>query len=131
MSKINFKKLCEIMLWTKYEGETYEDVFKRQDIKPSHIPNSKLIEVVHSNSLENWAKFGKFESLEELKDEINYILRMATVNQIIHDRDMQKLFPPIYNFCVFASSLDKRGKITSEAEKIAETAWYGELANLR
>ena len=131
MSKINFKKLCEIMLWTKYEGETYEDVFKRQDIKPSQIPNSKLIEVVHSNSLENWAKFGKFESLEELKDEITYILRMAIVNPIIHDRDMQKLFPPIYNFCVFASSLDKRGKITSEAEKIAETAWYGELANLR
>lgn len=119
------------MLWEKFEGETYEDVFKRQDLKPSQIPDSTLIDVVHANSLENWAKQGKFESLQDLEKEITLILRKAVVNPINNSKSMQQLFAPIHNFCVFATSTDKRGKLTAEAERIAEIAWYGELANLR
>lgn len=119
------------MLWEKFEGESYEDVFMRQDLKPSQIPDSTLIDVVHANSLENWAKQGKFESLQDLEKEITLILRKAVVNPIMSNKPMQSLFPPIYNFCVFATSTDKKGKLTAEAEKISEIAWYGELANLR
>ncbi len=128
---IDYKKLCEIMLWEKFEGESYEDVFKRQDLKPSQIPDSTLIDVVHANSLENWAKQGKFESLQDLEKEISLILRKAVVNPIMSNKPMQSLFPPIYNFCVFATSTDKRGKLTAEAERIAEVAWYGSLATNR
>ena len=58
-------------------------------------------------------------------------MKEATVDAINSDRDMQKLFPPIYNFCIFATNTDRRGKLTSEAERIAELAWWGELAELR
>lgn len=131
MGKIDFKKLCEVMMWERAKGESYEDTFNRQDIKPSQIPNPKIVEVVHSNSLEDWAKKGSFESSNDLKNEIIKIMKEATVDPINHDRDLQRLFPPIYNFCVFATNTDRRGKLTAEAERIAELAWYGELAEKR
>ncbi|NMA06800.1 MAG: hypothetical protein GX928_03675 [Ruminococcaceae bacterium] len=119
------------MMWERAKGESYEDTFNRQNIKITQIPNPKIVDVVHANSLEDWAKKGKFESSEDLKNEIIKIMKEATVDPINFDRDLQKLFPPIYNFCVFATNTDKRGKLTSEAERIAELAWYGELAELR
>ena len=51
------------MMWARAKGESFEDTFNRQNIKPTQIPNSKIVEVVHSNSLEDWAKKGSFESL--------------------------------------------------------------------
>ncbi len=131
MSKINFRKLCEVMMWERAKGESYEDTFNRQNIKITQIPNPKIVDVVHASSLENWAKKGKFESLEELKAEIIKIMKSAIVDPINTDRDLQRLFPPIYNFCIFATNTDRRGKLTAEAERIAEIAWYGELAALR
>ena len=119
------------MMWERAKGESYEDTFNRQNIKISQIPNPKIVDVVHASSLENWAKKGKFKSLEELKAEIIKIMRSATVDPINSDRDLQRLFPPIYNFCIFATNTDRRGKLTAEAERIAEIAWYGELAALR
>ncbi len=129
--KLDYEKLAKVMLWEKFEGETYEQVFLRKDIKPSHTPDPYIVDVVSYESLENWAKHGEFESLEQLQSEIIFIFKRAVVDKINNDKAMQKLFPPIYNFCVFATNTDKRGKLTAEAEKIAETAWYGELAQLR
>ena len=131
MSKIDFKKLCEVMTWERAKGESFEDTFNRQNIKPTQIPNAKIVEVVHSNSLEDWAKKGKFESAEDLKNEIIKIMKGAINDRINHDKDMQKLFPPIHNFCIFSTNTDRRGKLTIEAERISEIAWYGELAELR
>ena len=131
MKKINFKKLCEVMMWERAKGESYEDTFNRQNIKITQIPNPKIVDVVHASSLEDWAKKGKFESLEELKAEIIRIMKSAIVDPINSDRDLQKLFPPIHNFCIFATNTDRRGKLTAEAERIAEIAWYGELSDLR
>ena len=131
MSKIDFKKLCEVMMWERAKGESFEDTFNRQNIKPTQIPNPKIVDVVHSNSLEDWAKKGKFESAEDLKNEIIKIMKEATVDSINSDRNLQKLFPPIYNFCVFSTNTDRRGKLTAEAERIAELAWWGELAEKR
>ena len=119
------------MMWEKGVDESYEDVILRKGIKVDKIPNAQLVEVVHANSLEKWAKFKSFESLESLQAEITRLLRMAVVSPIIYDKTAQELFPPIYNFCVYATNTDKRGKITAEAERIAEAAWWGELAPLR
>ena len=126
-----YKKLCDIMMWERCEGESYEDTFLRQEIKPQQIPNSKLIDVVHANSLENWAKYQTFDTLDKLQNEIIHILKTAVVNPILQNKTLQELFPPIYNFCIYASNTDRRGKITAEAEKIAEAAWWGELAKMR
>lgn len=131
MKKINFKKLCEVMMWERAKGESYEDTFNRQNIKITQIPNPKIVDVVHASSLEDWAKKGSFESSNDLKNEIIKIMKEATVDPINHDRDLQRLFPPIYNFCVFSTNTDRRGKLTAEAERIAELAWYGELAEKR
>ena len=131
MKKINFKKLCEVMMWERAKGESFEDTFNRQNIKITQIPNPKIVDVVHASSLEDWAKKGSFESSNDLKNEIIKIMKEATVDPINHDRDLQRLFPPIYNFCVFATNTDRRGKLTAEAERIAELAWYGELAEKR
>ena len=120
--KLDYEKLAKVMLWEKFEGETYEQVFLRKDIKPSHTPDPYIVDVVSYESLENWAKHGEFKSLEELQSEIIFIFKRAVVDKINSEKSMQKLFPPIYNFCVFATNTDKRGKITAEAEKIAEKA---------
>ncbi len=131
MTKPNLEKLCQLMMWDKSENETYEELIFRKEIKVENIPHYKLIDVVHARSLENWAKLQDFETVEELENEITNILRVAIVNPIISNKTMQALFPPIYNFCVYASNTDKRGKLIEEGEKIAETAWYGELAQSR
>lgn len=131
MTKPNLEKLYQLMMWDKSENETYEELIFRKEIKVENIPHHKLIDVVHARSLENWAKLQNFETVEELENEITNILRVAIVNPIISNKTMQALFPPIYNFCVYASNTDKRGKLIEESEKIAETAWYGELAQSR
>ena len=131
MSKIDFKKLCEVMMWERAKGESYEDTFNRQNIKITQIPNPKIVDVVHASSLEDWAKKGKFESADDLKNEIIKIMKGAINDRINHDKDMQKLFPPIHNFCIFSTNTDRRGKLAIEAERISEVAWYGELAELR
>jgi len=131
MSKPNLEKLCELMMWDKSEHETYEQLIFRKEIKVENIPHHKLIDVVHSRSLENWAKLQDFETVKQLAHEITNILRIAIVNPIISNKTMQSIFPPIYNFCIYASNTDKRGKLIEESEKIAETAWYGELAQSR
>ena len=54
-------------------------------------------------------------------------MKGAINDPINHDKDMQKLFPPIHNFCIFSTNTDRRGKLTIEAERISEIAWYGEF----
>jgi len=130
MTEKNLKNLCSLMGWEKAKGETYEDVFLRQEIKPELIPPTKLIEVVLSRSLENWATKGRFQSLKKLQAEIEDILIMAVQDPINKDRVRQDLFLQIHNFCIYATNLDKRGRLVAEAENIAEAAWYGELATL-
>ena len=119
------------MMWERAKGESYEDTFNRQNIKITQIPNPKIVDVVHASSLEDWAKKGKFESADDLKNEIIKIMKGAINDRINHDKDMQKLFPPIHNFCIFSTNTDRRGKLAIEAERISEVAWYGELAELR
>lgn len=128
MQGIDFQKLCEIMMWEQYGSETFEDTFMRQDIKPHEIPTSLIVDVVHANGLEGWAKLNKFESLQDLKRQIIKVFNISIVDKINHNRNMQLLFPPIYNFCTYATRLDRNGRIKSEALKIAESAWWGEIA---
>lgn len=126
-----YRKLCDIMMWERGEGEDYKDVVLRKDIKPQQIPDKRLIDVIHANSLENWAKKQKHETLDALKNEIIEIMRMAIVNPILFNKQLQEKFPPIYNFCIYASGTDRRGKLVAEAEKISEVAWWGDLAQIR
>ena len=116
------------MFWEKFEGESDKDVFMRQDIKLEQIPHKRLVDVAHAESLECWAKQGTFSSLENLNKELIYTMKLAVVSPILNDRDLQKLFPPIYNFCVFSNNTDKRGKLVEEANNIGESAWWGDLA---
>lgn len=125
---IDYQKLCEIMMWEQYEGETFEDTFMRQDIKAYEIPPRILIDVVHADGVEGWAKLNSFKSLSDLRQEITRIFKLSIVDKINNNKRMQELFPPIYNFCTYATRLDKNGRIKSEAIKLAESAWWGEIA---
>ena len=126
--KIDYQKLCEIMMWEQYEGETFEDTFMRQDIKAYEIPPRILIDVVHADGVEGWAKLNSFKSLIDLCKEITRIFKLSIVDKINNNKRMQELFPPIYNFCTYATRLDKNGRIKSEALKLAESVWWGEIA---
>ena len=128
MSKINYKKLCEIMLWQSYKGEDFESTFLRQDIKAHQLPAAILIDVVYDNGLEGWAKTTRFETIDKLNNEIVSIFKIAIIDKINNDKKLQELFPPIHNFCIYATRTDRSGKIRSEALKIAEAAWWGEIA---
>jgi len=125
---INFEKLCHVMMWEQYDGETHEDTFLRQEIKAHELPPTILVDVVHANGLEGWAKSTSFKSMEDLKKEIVHIFKLATIDKINSNKKMQELFAPIYNFCVYATRTDRNGRIRSEALKIAESAWWGEIA---
>lgn len=125
---IDFEKLAKVQRWEKYEGESWEDVFHRKNIRPQDVPSKILIDVVAEKDLENWAKNGEFNSLEHLISEFSEILDVALTEPINANKKMQEVFPKIYQFCVFAKNLNTRGKILSEATKIAEQCWYGVLA---
>lgn len=125
---IDYRKLCEIMMWEQYEGETFEDTFMRQDIRPHELPPKILIDVVHADGVEGWAKLNSFKSLSDLCNEIVRIFKLAIVDKINTNKRMQELFPPIYNFCTYATRLDKNGRVKSEALKLAESVWWGEIA---
>ena len=125
---IDYEKLCEVMMWEQYDGETYEDTFNRQEIKAHELPPKILIDVVYENGLEGWAKSTSFKSMRALKKEIVHIFKLATIEKINNNKKIQELFPPIYNFCVYATRTDRNGRIRSEALKIAESAWWGEIA---
>lgn len=127
-SKIDYQKLCEIMMWEQYEGETFEDTFMRQDIKAYELPPRILIDVVHADGVEGWAKLNSFKSLTDLCKEITRIFKLSIVSKMNNNKRMQELFPPIYNFCTYATRLDKNGRIKSEALKLAESVWWGEIA---
>src|SRR5690554_2040273 len=127
-TSFDYQKLCEIMMWEQYEGETFEDTFLRQEIKPHELPTSLIIDVVHANGLEGWAKLNTFKSLTDLRNQIIRVFKFSIVDPINSNKKMQELFPPIYNFCNYATKLDRNGRIKSEALKIAESAWWGEIA---
>jgi len=122
-TSFDYQKLCEIMMWEQYEGETFEDTFLRQEIKPHELPTSLIIDVVHANGLEGWAKLNTFKSLTDLRNQIIRVFKFSIVDPINSNKKMQELFPPIYNFCNYATKLDRNGRIKSEALKIAESAW--------
>lgn len=126
--KIDYQKLCEIMMWEQYEGESYEDTFLRKEIKAHEVPPQLLIDVVHADGLEGWAKLNTFKSLTDLTNQIIRVFKFSIVNPINSNKRMQELFPPIYNFCTYATRMDRNGRIKSEAIKIAESAWWGEIA---
>ena len=125
------QKLCELMMWEVYEGETFDGVIARLEIKSQDMPPDDLIDVVHADGLSGWALCQKFESLEALNKAILRIFKIGVRSDINNNKDMRALYPPIYNFCCYANRIDRMGKMESEATKIAESAWYGELARIR
>ena len=53
---IDYQKFCEVCMWEQYQDETYEDTFLRQEIKAQELPPLILIDVVHADGVEGWAK---------------------------------------------------------------------------
>lgn len=129
--RIDFEKLAKIQRWERYEGETWEDVFHRKNIRPQDLPTPILIDVRFEIGLEGWAKKGDFNSLDELESAIIEIFHIAEAEPISHKRELQKLFPTIHGFCIYATKIARSGKIESEARKIAEQCWWGVLATKR
>lgn len=128
MDEILYQKLCEIMMWEHYEGEDYEATFMRQEIRAQDLPLQILIDVLHADGVEGWAKKTKLNSLSKLYREIMRIFKLASVDKINNNKKIQEMFPPIYNFCVYATRLDRNGRTSAEAFKIAESAWWGDIA---
>ena len=129
MNKYNFKRLCKAMFWSKLEdAETWEEVAERNQVTSLNYPHSELIDVVYYNGVEVWAEFQDAESLEELQSNILKLFQLAISDKILSDKSSQKIFRRIYNFCIYADNLDRRGKLMSESEKIAGTTWWGNLA---
>ncbi len=129
--KKNYQKLVEIMGWEKFNGETDADVLAKEGVTPDLIPHKRIIEVVHATGLEGWAKNSNFTCLETLKSEIIKTFRIAINSRISENRRMKELFPAITNFAIYANTIDRRGKMENEADRIAESAWFGELARKR
>lgn len=125
---IDYQKFCEVCMWEQYQDETYEDTFLRQEIKAQELPPLILIDVVHADGVEGWAKKTKLNSLSKLYREIMRIFKLASVDKINNNKKIQEMFPPIYNFCVYATRLDRNGRTSAEAFKIAESAWWGDIA---
>jgi len=131
--KIDYKMLCDLLMIQVYEGETPEQALERVGIKQEHIPDQELVEIKYYNGLLPWAKLQtSIKSLDALRQKIITVLN-KTINLTIFGAKSpyRELMSPIYNFYVYASNLDKRDGVYTEADKIANVAWYGELARKR
>lgn len=131
--KIDYKMLCDLIMVSVYEGETPEQALERVGIKQETIPDQEIISIKHHNGLLPWAKLQtNIKSLEELRNRIISVLN-KTINLTIFGAKSpyRELMSPLYNFYVYASNLDKRDGVYIEADKIANVAWYGELARKR
>ena len=69
--------------------------------------------MTHASSLEDWAKKGKFESLEELKAEIIRIMKSAIIDPTNSDRDLQKTFSTDSQFLHICDKYGQAGKVNS------------------
>ena len=128
---IDIEKVNQIMCWDIYEGETPEDVFIRNGRNIKDLPSSEIIDIVHSGGLQNWSINLDLDSQDELYNFIFNAIRKCIADPAFSDKKKAEIFPGLYNFFVYCQSLDRRGLVHKEAEKIAEQSWYGELASKR
>lgn len=125
----DFERLCKAMFWEKYsKDETWESVAERNEANSKNYPNNELINVVYYGGVEKWSLHQKVESFEDLETKIFKLFRLASTNEILKTKYLQEIYPLIYNFCVYASGIDRRGKTLIESERLAGASWWGELA---
>lgn len=127
---IDFEKLGEIMDWERFDGETWEDVFMREVGDTTAVPDNLIIDVVHAGGLEKWARLQNHTRVDDLSEDISRIMRKA-INSSILTGKKKDTFPAIRNFSVYCNRVNcKDGGVDNEAQRIANAAWYGSLAQM-
>lgn len=125
----DFERLCKAMFWEKYsKDETWDAVAERNGATAKNYPNPNLIDVVYYGSVEEWCLHQNATSIEALQTKIFELFRRASTNEILTTKVSQGIYPLIYNFCIYASGIDRRGRSRLEAERIAGASWWGDLA---
>lgn len=120
-----YDKLLSIMCWEIYEGESSEDVFIRQSNNLNALPNTDVIDIVHSGGLQRWAELQSVQSAKELNGILYQAMRRTISDPVFNNKKTVDTFPPLANFFYFCQRLDRNGKLADEAEVIADIAWNG------
>jgi hypothetical protein len=97
-------------------------------IVPNDLPGEDILDVVIAGGLDSWAKNQNENSEDKLKNRIIEIIKL-TINSGTSTNN--KKIPLLKNFFHYCNSISQRDAINKEAGKIAEQAWYGELARKR
>lgn len=122
---IDFKKVNEIMCWDSYDGETPEDTFIRNGNLINDLPSQEIIDIVYEGGLQKWAESLTVKSQTALYDKIMKAIRKCIAEPVFNDKKKVGTFPAMANFFMYCQTLDRRGKVASESEGIADVAWNG------
>lgn len=124
--KINFEKIGKIMSWEIFDGETWEDVFKRKGYATNQLPNLIIVDIQYEGGIYDYLIKKEFSSEKDVRKEVMKIFRL-TINEPIFYEKGKDTFPTLYNFFCYVQKLDRGGNLAVEARKIAELAWSSEL----
>ena len=122
----NYQKICDVMCWDVFDGETPEQTFVRES-RNNTPPPDVVVDIVHSGGLDIWAKKQRVKSQAELYNLITKAIRRTIADPVFNDRQRVNNFPPFANFFYYCQRIDRNGKTANEAEGIASTAWYGTI----
>ena len=122
----DYQKICDVMCWDVFDGETPEQTFVRES-RNSTPPPDIVVDIVEAGGLDIWAKKQRVKSQAELYNLITKAIRRTIADPVFNDRQRVNNFPPFANFFYYCQRIDRNGKTANEAEGIASTAWYGTI----
>ncbi len=124
-----YDKISDIANW-EIIG-TAEETFQRMCGDERLIPNELIIDVVRANGIKNYVMQNDFESQEAIKSFIFDLIKKTLNSPAFADRKTRETFPLLANFYYYCQKIDRNGTKETEADKIAERCWYGEMAQKR
>ena len=122
--KTIYEKIIEIMWWEKADGESPVQCYSR-NAGNTLLPPPEVVDIVYSDGVLKWAEQQTATSQASLYRLIYDAMRKAIVDPLFNDRRTVNTFPPLANFFYYCQRIDKAGKLSQEAEGIADTAWNG------
>ncbi len=128
------EKICEIMGWEIIGSaeHTVKSELEAFGVSPERvIPDELILDVVLANGIKNYVLQHNFGSLQEIEQFIFELFKRTLNSRAFANPKHINIFPMLGNFFIYCQRIDRNGKKDKEASIIAETCWYGELAEKR
>jgi hypothetical protein len=126
-----FEKIADIAGWQIVGDGASTFTSQMQGIaSPTRlIPDVIIVDIVRANGLKNYILSNDFKSQEDIIEFIYDVFKRTLNSPAFSEKKTRETFPLLANFYYYCQRIDRNGGKQSEAAKIAEQCWYGEMAS--